>query len=117
MKKNIFENKQTIFIEALVALMLITFIASCSPNAEDTEVEKMAKIVVIETNMGNIEVELDSKNAPATTENFLKYVNDGFYNGTIFHIVINNFMIQGGGFTQDMKEENTKPPIKLESNN
>lgn len=105
-------KKIKIFIVILIALM---FIASCSPNFE---VEKMEnKIVIIETNMGNIEIELDEKNAPATTENFLKYVNEGFYNGTIFHRVINNFMIQGGGFTADMKEKNTKAPIKLESNN
>ena len=101
-------------MKRIIIIIALAFIASCSSNIE---VEKMNKIVVIETNMGNIEVELDEKNAPETTENFLKYVNDGFYNGTIFHRVINNFMIQGGGFTQDMKEKGTRAPIKLESNN
>ncbi len=74
-------------------------------------------IVVLETSKGNIEVELDSNKAPITTENFLKYVNESFFDGTIFHRVIPNFMIQGGGFTPDGKQKATNAPIKLESNN
>lgn len=88
-------------------------------NSEvEAEVEEMNKtIVVIETSKGTIEVELNQAKAPITTENFLKYVNDGFYDGTIFHRVMPNFMIQGGGFTPDGKQKQTYSPIKLESQN
>ena len=73
--------------------------------------------VVIETSKGIIEVELDRENAPITVENFVTYVNEGFYNGTIFHRVINGFMIQGGGFTSEGLPKETHSPIILESNN
>jgi peptidyl-prolyl cis-trans isomerase B (cyclophilin B) len=73
--------------------------------------------VEIKTSKGVIVVELDKKNAPKTVENFLKYTKDKFYDGTIFHRVIDNFMIQGGGFTADMKEKDTKDPIKNEADN
>lgn len=72
---------------------------------------------LFKTNLGSFKIELDEKNAPITTRNFLDYVNSGFFNGTIFHRVINGFMIQGGGFTADMKQKDTKPPIVNESNN
>jgi len=72
---------------------------------------------LFKTNLGSFKIELDEKNAPITTRNFLDYVNSGFFNGTIFHRVINGFMIQGGGFTADMKQKDTKPPIANESNN
>lgn len=72
---------------------------------------------LFKTNLGSFKIELDEKNAPITTKNFLDYVNSGFFNGTIFHRVINGFMIQGGGFTPDMKQKDTKPPIVNESNN
>lgn len=72
---------------------------------------------LFKTNLGSFKIELDEKNAPITTKNFLDYVNSGFFNGTIFHRVINGFMIQGGGFTADMKQKDTKPPIANESNN
>lgn len=74
--------------------------------------------VVMETSQGTMTIELDEEKAPLTTANFLKYVDEGFYNGTIFHRVISNFMIQGGGFEPGMKEKKkTKPPIKNESPN
>lgn len=75
-------------------------------------------VVVIETNSGVIEVELDEKKAPKTVENFLTYVDARFYDNTLFHRVIDNFMIQGGGFTSGMKEKaNKKPAIMNEANN
>lgn len=74
-------------------------------------------VVVIETNMGTIEVELNEEKAPVSVKNFLGYVDDKFYNGTIFHRVINNFMIQGGGMDEKMKEKKTKAPIKNEAAN
>lgn len=75
-------------------------------------------VVVIDTNMGKIEVELNEKKAPNTVKNFLVYVDARFYDNTIFHRVIDNFMIQGGGFLSGMKEKpNKKAPIKNEANN
>lgn len=73
--------------------------------------------VVLETNKGDITIELYSDKAPKTVENFLKYVNDGFYNGVIFHRVIPNFMIQTGGFTQSMSRKATNQPIENEATN
>ena len=74
-------------------------------------------MVLISTSSGDIKLELYEKKAPITVANFLSYASDGFYDGTIFHRVINNFMIQGGGFTADMKQKPTKPPIKNEADN
>lgn len=71
--------------------------------------------VVLETTKGNITIELFEKEAPATVKNFLAYVDEGFYNGTIFHRVIKDFMIQGGGFTKDLAQKETKAPIQNEA--
>ena len=73
--------------------------------------------VVFETSKGEIVLELDGKAAPVTVKNFLSYVNDGFYDNTIFHRVIPNFMIQGGGFTPEMVQKKAKKPIINESSN
>lgn len=73
--------------------------------------------VEIQTNLGAITLELRPDRAPVTVENFLRYVASGHYNGTIFHRVINGFMIQGGGFDAEMKQKTTLAPIKLESQN
>jgi len=75
-------------------------------------------IVLFETTMGQIKIELDMQNAPNTSENFLAYVDDGYFVGTTFHRVIPNFMIQGGGITEDMRDKPSKrAPIKNEANN
>jgi peptidyl-prolyl cis-trans isomerase A (cyclophilin A) len=73
--------------------------------------------VEFKTTLGNFVVELDDVKAPKTTANFLNYVKSGFYNGTIFHRVIDGFMIQGGGFTADMKQKPTDPPVVSEAQN
>jgi peptidyl-prolyl cis-trans isomerase A (cyclophilin A) len=73
--------------------------------------------VVLSTSEGDITLELDAEKAPQTVANFLAYVKAGHYDGTIFHRVIDGFMIQGGGFTPDMKQKPTKAPIALESRN
>ena len=73
--------------------------------------------VTIATTVGQITLELDADNAPKTVENFLAYATSGFYDGTIFHRVINNFMIQGGGFTTDMEQKPTQAPVDNEANN
>ena len=76
--------------------------------------EKMLKM---KTSMGDIEIELDEKNAPVTVGNFLKYVETGHYNGSIFHRVIDGFMIQGGGFDESFRQLPTMPPIINEADN
>ena len=72
---------------------------------------------VIDTNMGKIELLLDEKKAPKTVANFVQYARKGFYNGTIFHRVIDGFMVQGGGFTQDMTQKATDKAIANEADN
>lgn len=74
-------------------------------------------VAVISTNIGDITVELFKDKAPASVENFLRYVKDGFYSGTIFHRVQRGFVIQGGGYTADMVEKQTRPPILNEATN
>lgn len=82
------------------------------------QVELHITINVADTaTQGVITLELDADKAPKTVENFLSYVNQGFYNGTIFHRVIKNFMIQGGGFTTDMQQKETQAPIENEAKN
>lgn len=74
-------------------------------------------MVTLKTTYGTIKLELDSDRAPATVANFLRYARDGFYDGTIFHRVIDNFMIQGGGFNADMKQKPAGDPIENEADN
>jgi peptidyl-prolyl cis-trans isomerase B (cyclophilin B) len=74
-------------------------------------------VVKLETSMGDIFLELDAAKAPKTVENFLTYVEKGHYDGTIFHRIIDGFMIQGGGMTADMKEKETGDPIENEADN
>jgi peptidyl-prolyl cis-trans isomerase B (cyclophilin B) len=71
-------------------------------------------MIKLQTNRGSITIDLDSEKAPETAANFLAYVESGHYDGTIFHRVIDGFMIQGGGFTPDMQQKETRAPIKNE---
>ncbi len=73
--------------------------------------------VLMKTNKGDIVIELDAEKAPKTVANFLEYVNAGFYNGVIFHRVIEDFMIQGGGFTPDMQQKTPREPVENEAKN
>ena len=75
------------------------------------------KKVTMETSMGTITLELDDAKAPETVANFVRYAKDGHYDGTIFHRVIDGFMIQGGGFTRDMNQKETREPIRNEAMN
>lgn len=97
-------------------LFFISFFAFFMTVIDDA-VAGQNPVVLMETNMGNVKIELFPDKAPITVKNFLEYVNSGFYNGTIFHRVINNFMIQGGGFTEQLQPKQTKAPIKNEANN
>lgn len=74
-------------------------------------------MIILKTNYGDISVELDYDNAPKSAENFAQYVRDGYYDGTIFHRVIDNFMIQGGGFESGMKQKETRATIENEADN
>lgn len=96
----------------IYALVLGLFLAGGAAASEAKN-----PVLVIETNQGNIKVELFQKEAPISTKNFLDYAKSGFYNGTIFHRVIPGFMIQGGGFTQDLANKPTQAPIKNEAAN
>jgi peptidyl-prolyl cis-trans isomerase A (cyclophilin A) len=82
-----------------------------------TPVLAQAQTVRLATSMGDVVIQLDAQKAPKTVANFVEYVKAGHYNGTIFHRVIDNFMIQGGGMTRDMAEKPTRAPIPLESQN
>ena len=74
-------------------------------------------MVIIRTTFGEIKLELDAEKAPQTVANFLQYARDGFYDGTIFHRVIDNFMIQGGGFDMNFQQKSTREPIENEADN
>jgi len=91
--------------------------AESTPAGDTSETQGGNPVVIISTSKGDIKVELFKNEAPITVENFLSYVNDGFYDGTIFHRVIPSFMIQGGGFTPDFAQKSTKAPIKNEATN
>lgn len=97
----------------------VTFVVGCTKKATEKprKLDVEPKNVRFETSMGNIVVELNEKAAPVTVSNFLRYVQEGFYDGTVFHRVIPNFMIQGGGFTTDMEEKQTHEPIVNEASN
>ena len=89
----------------LAALLFATHAYAADPQVE------------LKTNMGSIVIELNSDKAPKSVENFLQYVKDGHYKGTIFHRVIPNFMVQGGGFTADFAQKKARAPIAIEANN
>jgi len=74
-------------------------------------------MIILSTNLGDITLELFADKAPLTVQNFLAYVDEGFYDGTIFHRVIPDFMVQCGGFTQDMQQKKTHAPVKNEADN
>jgi peptidyl-prolyl cis-trans isomerase A (cyclophilin A) len=94
-------------IHSLAASIAFAYAMLASPFAA-------AQTVEIKTNMGTMQAEMWPDKAPKSVENFMQYVKDGFYNGTIFHRVISTFMIQGGGFTQDMVQKKTRPPVAHE---
>lgn len=93
-------------MKTIIMTMLLMF--ACQNVLANTQ-------VVFDTNRGSFVVELFNKEAPVTVANFLAYVDSGFYNGTIFHRVIPDFMIQGGGFTKELSKKDTKAPIKNEA--
>ncbi len=102
----------------LAAILSLVFYPNSKGNKPMSETTAGNPIVLIETSMGNITIELDLQNAPDSSENFLVYVDDGYFVDTTFHRVIPNFMIQGGGITADMQDKTSKrAPIENEANN
>lgn len=101
----------------MLRYLVLSLALLVAPLSLGEEVAELNPIVVIRTSEGNITLRLNAEKAPITVENFLSYVDSGFYNGTIFHRVIPNFMIQGGGFLPDMTEKATREPIVNESKN
>ena len=83
--------------------------------AQSQPASRPSNEVIIETNMGNMVVQLTPERTPATVDNFLRYVDEKFYDGTVFHRVIKGFMIQGGGFTKDLRQKQTHKPIRNEA--
>jgi peptidyl-prolyl cis-trans isomerase A (cyclophilin A) len=98
-------------------IMAGTLIVTMNITHAATQTSSVNPIVEFDTSLGKFEVQLNPQAAPKTVANFLSYVNSGFYNGTIFHRVIPNFMIQGGGFSKEMQEKPTRPPIVNEAKN
>jgi peptidyl-prolyl cis-trans isomerase A (cyclophilin A) len=107
-------------IQVLSSLALVLAQAAPAPNAAEAPTPAPAPagpVIVIETSMGRIRLGLYKDKAPITVNNFVQYVRGGHYDGLIFHRVIPNFMIQGGGFEEDMAERPTRPPIRNEARN
>lgn len=92
-------------------------LARAAANKPAVSAKRKVKMVTLHTNFGPITLELDAKAAPETVANFMQYAKDGHYDGTIFHRVIDGFMIQGGGFTADMDQKPTRAPIQNEAQN
>ena len=112
--------KSTIFVT--FSLALIFMVTSCADKSDNIKIEKkMEKTMTnatIKTNLGDIQLELNDEKAPITVENFKKIAESGYYEGTIFHRVINGFMVQGGGLTADMSNKSSgTSPIQNEANN
>ena len=108
---------QEIFATLLFSCLLLCT-AQAAPLSQQHSAQKgKISMVKLHTNHGNITIELDAEKAPVTVKNFLDYVNSGFYDNTLFHRVIDGFMIQGGGFEHGMKEKTTKATIRNEAAN
>lgn len=108
--------KQSLSCLVVASLLLIPFTVTAQAQHKETNTMSLPR-VKLQTNKGDIILELNPAKAPVTTENFLSYVKDGFYDGVIFHRVIKRFMIQGGGFEPGLKQKDTKAPIQNEANN
>ena len=106
------QNMTTILVRALMRLSLTMWLGFMLAGPAMAAVQ-----VEVQTSAGDFVLELDADKAPKTVQNFLQYVNDKHYQGTIFHRVIDGFMIQGGGFTADMNQKPTRAPVPLEANN
>jgi len=117
-KSHTMKSLTKFLISGLTALYLLSGSASADQQLDKPQsTSNDTTMVTLKTSHGDIEIELDAKSAPNSVENFLQYVKDGHYNGVIFHRVIPNFMIQGGGFTPDMEQKPTRASIVNEADN
>jgi cyclophilin family peptidyl-prolyl cis-trans isomerase len=118
---------RTIYVALAFCILVVSGLGTAAP-APEAKADKKHPVVVMETSKGTIKIELNAEKAPKTVENFLKYVDDKFYDGLTFHRVIKDFMIQGGGFERGLKDvttfdgikdkqKKTRDPIKNESGN
>ncbi len=105
------------FVNTLFALLLVGLCALPAHAASTTAQKGKPTMVKLHTNHGIITIKLDAEKAPNTVKNFLEYVNSGFYSNTVFHRVIDGFMIQGGGFEPGMKQKPVNAPVQNEANN
>ena len=123
--KSVSISPAAVVLFAILLVPSVFLMAGCKQDSSKrgqaenikSEAEGGNPVVIMSTSKGDIKIELYQDKAPITVENFLSYVNDGFYDGTIFHRVIPNFMVQGGGFTPDFNQKDVKPPIKNEAKN
>jgi peptidyl-prolyl cis-trans isomerase A (cyclophilin A) len=109
-------RRRTFALAAILVLVPAVLLVAGAAGAQTPE-KGGSSVVVLETTLGSIEIELDAQKAPISTANFLAYVDAGHYDGTIFHRVIPDFMIQGGGFDDQMSQKPTRAPIKNEADN
>jgi len=118
LKTIIRHSGQYIFLAVMIISMLaITYAPLMAGDTDKEKSDMSTERVLMKTSMGDIVLELDHAKAPITVDNFLRYADEGFYDGTIFHRVIGSFMIQGGGFTPDMTQKTPHEPIENEWQN
>ena len=114
-------TKNLKILNNLLAFTALTFLfaysVSANQQSDSTNTENINTMVTLSTSLGDITIELNAEKAPHSVKNFLEYVNAGFYDGTIFHRVIPGFMVQGGGFTDDMNQKDTNAPVPNEADN
>jgi len=108
---------KTVLFTFLFISALIHTTSAAEADTKESKEQKKTMNITIETSLGTITAELYQEKAPLTVSNILAYADEKFYDNTIFHRVITGFMIQGGGFTKDMQQKTTKPPVKNEADN
>lgn len=127
-QKTVTHKRSNLFTDAFLPSIfcIILFLSSIQssamepvskPLSSDSDEQSAVTTVVLETSLGNIQLDLFADKAPTSVANFLQYVNDGYYDGTQFHRVIDGFMIQGGGFTADLVKKDTRGAIQNEADN
>jgi peptidyl-prolyl cis-trans isomerase A (cyclophilin A) len=109
--------KEEAMLKKILVILACALPVLCASIAGASESVARNPVVLMETSLGNVKLELFAKEAPLSVKNFLDYVNSGFYDGTVYHRVIPNFMIQGGGFTSDLMQKQTNLPIRNEADN
>jgi peptidyl-prolyl cis-trans isomerase B (cyclophilin B) len=110
-------NRRIVIAAALALVSGVCAEEAVKPVEKKTETKKETIMILMKTSKGDIKIELNEEKAPKTVANFMKYVNSGHYSGTVFHRVIGNFMIQGGGFNEKMSQKNAPHTVENEADN